>query len=529
MLDRMKFSPPGHNANPAKEEQSAFAGPSSPRPAVTADFYPVTTRQIVVCCGHEHGNPDFHSALDTLNTLLQLGLNDVDRHAFSYMLVELSNSRRFGGDVHIDPVQAENSAAHSCHAMVLANEIFRRAGLLGESFGEGRAEDLRIAITLGCLVHDMGEILGELSSLAQRAVHDHVSEMPDVEREIFRICLTEAYRSASSVPQSPAAFYEFVQAFREEAQIGPRGIAAADISNLARVISEHGERQRLSPLPAHIAPAVEVALQLYDLAELKAGHEGQRSRFIGNSVKVIEHLQGLRHFMRFTRRELKDSRLHLFAPKARPEDGPETEPAPGAIPFRYMSNYRLIQNAKYMERELPAIFAFASSDDERALAAATRDAVYLSQAEWFNIGRSFINRHASQQHGPSKILQEQFASADLPEERRKMLRAQIGATLRDQLVKDNEAHRRQENRVTEDPAHVIQLLPTETRSRLVQLYEEAVRIGFVPSSETPLMLLEEVPEPLRGFHSRSSPAASVASSPLEDLSMPQVPTQPPLT
>jgi hypothetical protein len=77
----------------------------------------------------------------------------------------------------------ENSAIHSLQAVVLGAELFNRAGL----FGKGAAEDgvgaWQTPILLGVLVHDMGEILGELSSLAQRSVNKSLREQPEVERD----------------------------------------------------------------------------------------------------------------------------------------------------------------------------------------------------------------------------------------------------------------------------------------------------------------------------------------------------------
>ena len=136
-------------------------------------FYHRTSRAVVAVSGHEVGTSDFHSAVDMLNTRLKLGLCDIDCRAFSFMLTCLSKSCRFGGEFHIDPTHGENSAAHSCHAVVLAQEIFRRAGLLAPDRLTPEVDALRRSIAIGCLIHDMGEILGELDRKSTRLNSSH--------------------------------------------------------------------------------------------------------------------------------------------------------------------------------------------------------------------------------------------------------------------------------------------------------------------------------------------------------------------
>ena len=472
-----------------------------------ADFYAETSKQLVSCCGHEVGTPDYHSALALLDSKLQLGMPEVDRRAFSLMLTSLSNSHRFGGEIHIDPVQGENSAAHSCHAMILGHEIFRRAGLLAPDQFTEEVSSLHRAIVTGCLIHDMGEILGEITSLAQRAADSSLKELPDTEREIFRLALTEAYRVATTDPSDPSAFYSFIQELRHEAQLSRKGIAGACPVQLDDSLARHAKAQDAQPLSAEGQARVDEFLRLYDMAEMKSKEHSPAALFIGNAVKVVEHLQGLRHFMRFARTESHDRRVHLFSPETHLGNSPYASrptPASDVISMRYMSSPRLIQNARYIEKELPALFIHASTNTELALAHSLRDAAYQCQIEWYSIGRPFIHRQAEKENPPVSLLQKQYMAAESHAEK-SALSADIERLLRIQLNKDRELFLRQSTPEVSPHSVTPALLPYESRPRIIQLYAEALRVSYVPTAPTPLLLLPEVPEELRGCMRKSTP------------------------
>ena len=502
----------------------ASAGPSTLD--LGANFYGETSRQLVACCGHEVGTPDYHAAVDLLNKKLRLGLDTIEERALSYMLTALSNSQRFGGEVHINPVQAENSAAHSAHSVILANEIFRRAALLSPEQDVNEVESLRKAISLGCLVHDMGEILGELSSLAQRAAHTSVEEMPDIEREIFRITLTEAFRAAGELHADSATFYSFIQTFRNEAELGRGGITGTCQNRLALLISRYAQQQEDVPLRPDLQERVNAIVRMYDLAEMKTEEHSPSELLRGNAVKVIEHLQGLRHFMRFAGVEAYDHRLHLFSPESHREQGAFPRPTPAAdiIPLRYMSSARLVQNCKYIEKELPELFTNASTRVELGLAHALRDAAYQCQIEWFSIGRCYVHREPALEDTPIASLQKQVMAASSQPEKCALL-GDLEYILRIRLNRDREMHRRQKSGGPLENHHISALLPYVDRGQVIMLYTEALRLSFVPTSPTPLLMLPEVPHELRGFMSRASAPTKRPSLPgqqggLTDMAFP---------
>jgi hypothetical protein len=59
------------------------------------------------------------------------------------------------------------------------------------------------------------------------------------------------------------------------------------------------------------------------------------------------------------------------------------------------------------------------------------------------------------------------------------------------------------------------LEPIESRERMVALYLHAARTGYIPTVETPLVLLNDLPDQLHGFESASTQSLhtpSVAST-----------------
>jgi|688.fasta_scaffold93015_2 hypothetical protein len=507
----LKKDPSAPQITPTEEVLAPLVRPAVDRLVLNAAFYANTSRAVVDCCGHEVGTPDYHSVLDMLNTRLHLGLDALDRTAFSLMLTGLSNSRRFAGEIHIDSVQGENSAAHSCHAVVLGNEIVRRAGLLAPERASAETDELRRSISIGCFIHDMGEILGELSSLAQRNANHSLEELPDIEREIFRITLSEAYRAASAEPSDPATFYAFVRELRDRAGLSKHGIAGTSPEAVAGVLKEFSQRQETSPLDGRCRAAVQAALMLYDMAELKGSVTGARPLFIGNAVKVVEHLQGLRHFMRFAKVDRNRIRLHLFSPETHTQTAEGLQnaaPTRETVPLQYVSSRRFLNNVKYIEKELPRLFQYASSPEEKSLAGALRDAAYQTQIEWFSISRNFIDRTPTSELSHLVKLQTQLGSADSHSEKIAILR-DLERLLDLQIMKDRELFRKGHSRAKEDPRSVSQLLSVESRGRIVALYQEALHQGFEPKSETPLLLLDEVPAELRGFLCRSAEPSPV--------------------
>lgn len=480
-------------------------------PEPSKEFYSTLSRELVPCCGYEYGTPDFHSGLDLMNRRANLQLDAIDSRAFCLMLTGLSQARRFGGDPHIAPILGENSAAHSLHSIVLATEIFRQAGLLSPERQDPSTLKIRALVNLGLLTHDMGEILGELSSVAQRAADPNLQEEPDIERGIFRVALTEAFRAVSSEHYETASFYAFLRDMRDDAGIGRSRDASETKAALLETVRRYSERQQAHPIPFEMQGRVERYLAVYDTAELKENATSREDLFIGNAVKVIEHLQGTRHLLRHVCIDPDDRRPQLLFPDSAPNSpqGHWVKPlVQEMVPLRLVSNYRLSRNLAYMEKELPKLFETARSDAERALATRLRDATYLTMAEFLSVARPVFDRAIQEENSFLRDLLKEFAGDDLPERRSHTLSI-IRKFLAHQLKEDlasSESQDRSSSSGGELPRFVA-------RQDLVTRYREAVRVGYEPTTETPLGALCALPEGFNTHRDRISGS-------LNDLSMP---------
>ncbi len=465
-----------------------------------SDFYSRTAKTLVPCSGYEHGTPDFHSALELLNHELNLHIDPLDRLTFSLMLTGLSGAKRFGGDLHISPVMGENSAAHTLHSIVLATELLRRAGLLAADRQDSGVIQLRISLSMGLLTHDMGEILGELSSLAQRATKTSLMERPDLERMIFKVALTEAFRATSAHPAHPASFYAFLRDMRHAAGIGCGDAVSETNERLLGALRHYESIQEQTPLSFEIQGRIERYLRFYDMAEMKGAETSAEQLFIGNAVKVIEHLQGLRHLLRFVTIAPIDKRQNLLFPDSLPS-APRGHWVENSmhemLPLRYASNYRIYRSLLYMESELSQLFRAATASHEKVLAATLRNALYTTQAEWMSVSRPLFDRTVrSESTELVELIQRHYAETSVAG------RAEVWTAIRKHLTwnlaQDFSKFRAQ--RIAQPRASQRDgLFPIESRKRLISLYLEAVRTGYIPEDETPLILLQKLPKLLRAF------------------------------
>ena len=493
-------------------------------PEPSARFYTEAGREIIPLCGYEFGTPDFYSALEAVNKRLNLQLDDLDRRTLGLLLTCLSQAQRFGGELHISPIMGENSAAHSLHSMVLGTELFRRAGLLSQQSQDAAVTGMRGKIALGLLVHDMGEILGELSSVASRAANEAVRERPDIEREIFCMALTEAFRATAAASPDIAGFYSFIRDKRQEAGIGQGKSNAEIVDSLEVLIRQYKRDYSHLPLSPEVQQRVDRYLALYDVAELKEHASDRSDRFVGNAVKVIEHLQGLRHMTRFAERTSLDVRPNILFPDSAPSSpqGHWVKPSTKeAIPLRYATNLRMNKNLWYIEKDLVHLSNTAEEPHELALAATLREATYISQAEWLNLIRPIFDRRVQGENEFFLELRNEH-DADISEERSAYILSIIQKYLAYQLREDTREY--EANRRALGPAPATALEPLESRERMVALYLHAARTGYIPTEETPLLLLKDLPEELHGFDRDSTQSLHTpgVESPFNELRLPAV-------
>ena len=262
---------------------------------LTDSFYPNLVREILPACGHEFSTHHFSLATEVLNEELRLNLPRHDEQALGLMLTALSQAHRFGEDPYIERRRGENSAVHSVHTAILMNEVFRRAGLFDEKHQSQEVDAMRVDCTLACLIHDMGEALGEFNSLSQRVQEDHREEDSDIERKVFETVLRLAFDAVSKGPRAQVKFLERMDSLRRDA-----GILATSDQVDPEQIAASLEKFKVGKLEDKYEQSIELFMNLFDMVELR-GDSGLDDRMLyrGYVVKAIEHTQGTRHLIRF--------------------------------------------------------------------------------------------------------------------------------------------------------------------------------------------------------------------------------------
>jgi hypothetical protein len=494
-------------------------------------FYSDLNQEVTSMIGFETGAPHYGHALKYLNHHLTMQLNDRDIDVFELLLTSLAQANRFGGDIHICPVLGENSAVHTLRTLVLDTEVARRAGNLSHESQNDTAVCRQRIRRLRCLLaHDMGEIPGEMTSLASRTRNPALQELPEIEREVFRIHLTEAYRTAlSSIPNYPA-FYRFQGEVR-------RAVAAARIDDeqsqvimatqLKAIAAAYDKEKPLQDLPPEIQGQIREWMYDFDTIEIKDGETSRERLFTGYSAKITEHIQGTRHLLRFGTIHPKDTRMKVAFPHthANALKDPLSQSRPETmVPLRFFSNMRIIKACRYMETELPGLFENASTAQEFRHARALRDLLYLTQAELFSVARPIFDRRvlkldSNKQREDSYLaeLQEQIKNGRNDE--RSGLLQTAGRYLKHKL--DQDYLSACEYRATfSGPPPQDRLLDFETRGRMQALYLHAVRVDHIPETSTPLILLDTLPKSLHGFASLARHSSISRASPFSGLSFP---------
>lgn len=367
---------------------------------VSPTLYQDGVSRILPACAPEYGgSTDFAAVVNVLNQDLSLRLEPLEEQTLTLLLTGLTHATRFGDDIFMESDHGENSAVHSCHTAILANEMFRRAGLLDEENQTSEVTKLRIEMSIGSLVHDMGEMLGELTSLAQRSLDTSLQEDADVERNIFSKVLTLAIHSSDI--GHPGYFYSSLRTMRDA------------MKNEGLSHQEALERVETPELGGYQQGVYKRFMSVYDTMELKNKSQlSSHQVFLGEAGKAIEHMQGTRHFTRFCTKFDQYNRLKLMFPKE--GDTPDSfvadeNAARESIPLSFSESVRISKNLKYTEGEVGKLFDLAVTDVEIELARAIRDSVYGTVIEWMNAsGKLFDSSLSEPDQKLAGLMQEYF-------------------------------------------------------------------------------------------------------------------------
>ncbi|NMC62860.1 MAG: hypothetical protein GYA55_06785 [SAR324 cluster bacterium] len=498
------------------------------------DFYPRTVRKIVPTCGLAGAHTyDFHATLKTLDKELQLNLDETDSFVLSQMLTELSTATRFRQDLHMDKAYGENSAVHSSHCLILMTEMFRRAGLLSPESQTEQISRLRVICTLGCLVHDMGEILGEISSLAQRTNYNIAEDVGNrIERRIFEHALRLAYYSDQK--NDPTIFSSSIQELRHRFSIARSEMRGLD--DFQQILRKYSV-----DLSAPYEGRVRFFLRIFDIVEgVRSENDNKEELFCGYAVKLVEHIQGTRHLNRFADHRVLESQSKRIPKwsrsRVRSFDGPilptlefQNENTSRSssnttlrltLPTSLVTSLRIVKGLKYNEEGLGELFrCFGDNEDLLALAKTIRNTCYQSTIEWLSCGNVVIDREATTIDPELKRLQEELWFGHLQQNGQRMplggreipkilgriegllLREQRKNIKRHKILRSRLCHLR---RGDKDDAVLLgrarhKLLPVETSARLMSLYQTALNRDYIPKPGEVLGLCRTLPRELCNF------------------------------
>lgn len=487
-------------SSPSPAESPSWSRLRLPEP--DENFYSETERSILAACGVGRFEVyDFDAALELLENRAKLRIDPVERDVLTLMFTRLSRAVRFGEDYLLEKGLGENSAVHSLHCVGLYNEMYRRPGLLDEKKQDAAVTKLRQDGSLACLLHDNGEILGEYSSLAQRSLGSRAGDSRGLERAVFRCALTIAFHSVQE--NEKVVFYEEIDSLADLVSQGLEHVS--EYSMLIPLVGKYQDRcMEGKSLSKANERRLNRFIRIFDLVEAPEEARSDREKFCGWSVKVVEHLQGTRHLLRFCTKSPGTERMRVFTTPTLESDEAGDESRVKERATLYSSDTpsaRVLQNMDFLEYGLGELFACASREDEAqmALAKAIRNAVYETAIEFLSISSSIVDRTATEENPEVKAVAAETAkeNPDLKKLRKKIRRAEKALEEERKVL----FARRDEMKATlSDDAYSRTLLPIETRERLMSLYRQAINQDHIPSPGEVLIRLDGVlPGALQGL------------------------------
>lgn len=423
--------------------------------------YKEAMQELVHLTGHEFPERDHKLGLELVLAETGLTLLDEEKEALGLMLTSLSRHPRFTGNRFMSPETGEDPATHSLQVALLVKEAFE---------GSGADKGTMERAVLSALIHDLGEIVGELSTLHGRMDKGQEEDSLDFERSMVKNSLILAL-SLNKAGEGHL-FDEVMKTLSHEFQMhGDRGAITKAMEDL------------LAPLPkdpTHLA-LLDKWLKLYDAVE-EAAHAPEEDKFVGYLVKTIEHIQGSHHFIRFSKH---DDRIHSF-----PVFGDQTTPwttskVNAQLPTELSRSFMVMGGLKYNEELLGDIFASARSPEEKAVAQRTRDMVYQYALEYLELASPVVERVFKDSNKLLGDTVRTLLDAGNSEAAQFLIRQE-----QRELVK---RHRELRN---ETPESDKVLLPVETRVRLQALYRGALERGYVPASKEVLAARSDIPAEL---------------------------------
>ncbi len=320
----------------------------------------------------------------SLNEGLDIGLpvGGKDRTLLMLSLIDhaLGQVPRFVGVAHMPPMRTDSTAAHCKQVMNIVQTVFENSEVFFGKVPRPGVNQLRRDALLGAWIHDMGEVIFELTTaddmhaLAPDMRQTIQHQKNALEEKIFVFACQLAIRAIEQ--NDYPMFINTIRAIRAKAisasqhSPNPEKILIR-ISEIQSAIEEVSAQYSLDQ---HMAPETEQLLRIYRRTE-------EKGEFLHPFVKTLEAVEGQRYLQR-NNAEAPTSELSRLL---HPVGGYPYHPQ-----YEWSSDYDIISSIHRAERRLPELFSCANqtyhksnATFENSLARAAANFTYRSIARQF--------------------------------------------------------------------------------------------------------------------------------------------------
>lgn len=303
----------------------------------------------------------------SINNGFKLKLEPRDIGILSMMDEVLGEVPRFVGMRHMAPQKTDSTAAHTKQVMNIIQQVYEQAKVPPTP----SQEQFRRDALVGAWLHDMGEVVMELSTASQffamspEAQKRFSEEKDAVEREVVRFSLDLAGQGFDR--GDTTLFARTMRSLRAEL------VAVPNSPNLpedrAKLLAKRlGELRETLGLGEGSSPSTEQMLDLYDRTE-----NPEKGTFLHPFVKTLECVEGQRYLQRNGGDAAHLPLYRQLHPQA----------MAAQMGMHLISDHEMVEACRRSERRLPMLFERAESSDEKKLAREAAKFTYHSIARQF--------------------------------------------------------------------------------------------------------------------------------------------------
>lgn len=378
--------------------------------------YSRMTGDLAQLVGYERRARHYPAAIAHLDRSYKLGLTRIEREVLATLFTELADgAKRFSNDPHITPVKGEDSGVHQAMSVAFFHEVLRRSAPCADS--DKAVTAMRLVISRMLLVHDVGEIFGEFSTVHDRgngrSAHSADRSYKKLEFEIgvfaIRLAFLEHQRGDRSF---------VIELPRLREQMGVRTgavISEQRIEELRAQLRTEARRLKLDQLTGKHRRLADSWVKIFYAAERPGPDLPRILRFCSRIAKPLERCQGTRYINREGERLAGRGSLRAFVTRpswrasigaTKKITGESGGAAPLRIPLDLALSSRPLNGIRYMLSSLEGVSREAESPAELRLAREVRRAVELTIAESLSKGAPFLALVPHQRSAELESLQQ---------------------------------------------------------------------------------------------------------------------------